>query len=404
MTQGCVLIEKNEHIQPKKSIMANILVFMCFFSFYYLFVFKTLPEVGISDILTMMQASFLFIVALTIVVSGHLTPNLGKKHITVSSLCMIATLPLLIVSRGYPCILFPIFLISVFFGISQLAYYKVFWTNTNSAKRSRIAGIIGFSAVILYFTTTIISSIGLNFIENIALCLLLITGSTLGSALIREGPEDSGNTRKMVYYPERRTIIFYAVPWVFFSFLNVTLTKNITIVTSALNSSSIYLFLYGSQVIGGVFGALIGGYFADKVGRRLTLVFSVALYGVSMAFRGFTDNGVTLLFSFIGEGLTWGIFLTLYCFVIWGDLSNTKNVEKTYAIGLATFYATAGLGVFNLFAGIPVIESTLSSCIMIFLAIIPIVLAPELLTSEAQEKNKLKKYMETVRKVADESE
>jgi magnesium-transporting ATPase (P-type) len=277
----------------------------------------------------------------------------------------------------------------------------VFWNSTDTIKRARIAGLIGFGSVIFYFTTNMVSLSVLNFSENIALCLLLVLGSLIGSIVFREEKNNDLIIKKIVYYPEKRTIIFYAGPWILFSFLNVTLTNNITAITSVLSSSTMYLLLYGSQVIGGVFGALIGGYFADKVGRRSTLAFSVALYGVSMAFRGFIDNGAAFVFSFIGEGLTWGVFLTLYCFVIWGDLSNTKNTEKIYGLGLLIFYLTAGLGVFNLFAGIPVVESTLISCIMIFLAIVPIVLAPELLTSDAQEKNRLRKYMETVRKVAD---
>ena len=69
----------------------------------------------------------------------------------------------------------------------------------------------------------------------------------------------------------------------------------------------------------------------------------------------------------LAKGLTWGIFLTLYSFVIWGDLSNTKSAGKTYAIGLMTFYITAAVGSFNLFAGISVVDSTLISCILNFL-------------------------------------
>jgi MFS family permease len=230
--------------------------------------------------------------------------------------------------------------------------------------------------------------------------MLLFASTTIGGLFVIEKFEDNALRTKAMYFPERKTIVLYAAPWVLFSLLNVTVAKNIT-VTSAVASSSIYLVLFSSQIVGGVCGALFGGYFADRVGRRLTLVFSVALYGVSMAFKGFTDNGIALLFSYIGEGITWGIFLTLYSFVIWGDLSNTKNAGKTYAIGLVAFYGTAAIGCFNLITGISVVNSTLISCILIFLAIIPIALAPELLPSEAQEKNKLQKYMTTARKIAD---
>lgn len=377
-------------------------MFTCFFCFYYTFVFRTLPEAGHNAFLTStLQAVFLLTVVISILTVSRLSSNLGKKHIIVFSLAALVCLPFLFISASFLYDIFFVTLIGVFFGISQLSAYTLFWNTTESLKRSRIAGLIGFIALICYFILYFVSST-LVFSANIGLCILLFAATTIGGLFIVEKADNNAShVHKTMYFPETRTILLYAAPWILFSFLNVTLAKNIA-VTSAITSSSLYLVLFSSQIVGGVCGALIGGYFADRVGRRLTLVFSVALYGVSMAFKGFTDNGVALLFSFIGEGLTWGIFLTLYSFVIWGDLSNTKNAGKTYAIGLAAFYGTGAIGSFNLISGISVVNSTLISCILIFLAIIPIALAPELLPSETQENSKLKKYMATVRKIANE--
>jgi Sugar (and other) transporter. len=401
---GCFTRDKNNAKQPNRAILINFLMFACFFSFYYALVYRILPEAGFdSSLTTILQAAFLFTVVITILIVSHLSDNLGKKHITIFSLTTIASLPFLIFTATFPYELFFIVLIGIFFGIAQLSAFTLFWKTTESLKRSRIAGIIGFAALICYFIMYFLSSDIVGYMGNIALCMLLFASTAIGSVFAVERDVDS-RLGKAMYFPERRTIILYAAPWVLFSFLNITLTKNITGITSAISTSSLYLVFFSSQIIGGICGALIGGYFADRVGRRLTLVSSVALYGVSMAFRGFIDNPGALLFSFIGEGLTWGIFLILYSFVIWGDLANTKNITKTYAVGLIAFYATAGIGVFNLFGDISVVDSTLISCILIFSAIVPIVFAPELLTSEAQERNKLKKYIETVRKVADESE
>ena len=351
MAIGCFAIDKKDSKQPKRAFLINFIMFTCFFSFYYTFVFRTLPEAGHNAFLTStLQAVFLFTVVISILIVSRLSNNLGKKHIIVFSLATIVCLPFLFVSATFLYDIFFVILIGVFFGISQLSAYTLFWNTTESLKRSRIAGLIGFIALICYFILYFVSST-LDYSANIGLCILLFATTTIGGLFIIEKVDNNASlVKKTMYFPETRTILLYAAPWILFSLLNVTLAKNITI-TSAITSSSLYLVLFSSQIVGGVCGALIGGYFADRVGRRLTLVFSVALYGVSMAFKGFTDNGIALLFSFIGEGLTWGIFLTLYSFVIWGDLSNTKNAGKTYAIGLVTFYVTAAVGSFNLISG-----------------------------------------------------
>jgi hypothetical protein len=404
MTIGCFTSKKTDAKQPTtRVVLIQFIMFTCFFFFYYTLVYRILPDAGFGRLTTILQTAFLFTVVITLLVVSRLNNNLGKRHIIVFSLTTLVSLPFLIVTNAFFYELFFIILIGVFFGIAQLSAFTLFWKMTGSLDRSRIAGTIGFSGLICYFILYFISSDILDFNGNIALCILLFACTAIVAFFALNSVSDKSAISKAVYFPERRTIILYAAPWVLFSFLNVTLTKNISGTTSAI-SSSLYLVLFSSQIIGGICGALIGGYSADKAGRRLTLVSSVVLYGVSMTLRGFTDNTGALLFSFIGEGLIWGIFLILYIFVIWGDLSNTKNITKTYTIGLVTFYATAGIGVLNLFSDISVVDSTLISCILIFSAIVPIVLAPELLTSDAQEKNKLRKYMETVRKVADESE
>jgi hypothetical protein len=403
MTIGCFTGKRNDAKQPTRVILVHFIMFTCFFFFYYTIIYRILPAAGFGSLTTILQTAFLFTIVITLLVVSRLNNNLGKRHITVFSLATLVSLPFLIVTNAFFYELFFIILIGVFFGIAQLAAYTLFWKMTGSLNRSRIAGVIGFLGLICYFILYFISSDILDFTGNIALCILLFACTTIVGFFALNTVGDNSAISKAVYFPERRTIILYAAPWVLFALLNVTLSKNISGTTSATNSS-LYLVLFSSQIIGGICGALIGGYSADRAGRRQTLVSSVALYGVSITLRGFTDNTGALFFSFIGEGLTWGIFLILYIFVIWGDLCNTKNITRTYAIGLVAFYATAGIGVLNLFSDISVVDSTLISCILIFSAIFPIVLAPELLTSEAQEKSKLKKYIETVRKVADESE
>jgi MFS family permease len=145
----------------------------------------------------------------------------------------------------------------------------------------------------------------------------------------------------------------------------------------------------------------LGGFLADK-GRRLTLVFSFAFFGISTTFKGFLNNDFTFFFAYLAEGICGGMLLTLYSFVIWGDLANRRNVSKVYSIGLISYYFFMGIGLLPTFlSGIDPLQSALISCLLIFASFLPIILAPELLSSDIQEKAKLKKYMKTVRKIAD---
>jgi MFS family permease len=125
------------------------------------------------------------------------------------------------------------------------------------------------------------------------------------------------------------------------------------------------------------------------------------LYGISSALAGISTNFALLYFVYFANGFSWGILLVMYTFVIWGDLSNKENCAKMYAIGFIVFYLTQGIGLLPLgqILQIPLVISSLGSCLLIFLSNIPIFLAPELLPSDFREKMRLKLHMSAVKKM-----
>lgn len=298
-----------------------------------------------------------------------------------------------------------LFIIGVFFSIAQLTSFTYFWNTTQSEERGRIGGIIGFISLQFFFISNYVFASSSDFFGKILIGIVLSIVAALAILLIRAPINGSAKKITAEYYAEKRTIILYSIPWILFSLINATLAKNISANTSELLSSSFYLFLVILQTVAALFGALGGGFIADHFGRRLTLALSVTLYGVSMVFRAFIANEVTFLFAFIAEGLSWGVLLMLYSFVIWGDLSNSKNCSKLYAIGLIAFYLATGIGQLPSFISeISLLGSALISCLMIFLSNLPIALAPELLSSDIREKMRLKKYMKTIKKIAKEAD
>ncbi|GAI45731.1 unnamed protein product, partial [marine sediment metagenome] len=102
------------------------------------------------------------------------------------------------------------------------------------------------------------------------------------------------------------------------------------------------------------------------------------------------------------DGIAFGIFTVAFIFVVWGDMSNGERGDKFYALGtipvpmaimlsllISPWLAKLGLsGTFSL------------ASILIFLAIIPIFLAPELLPEKVIKERGIRKYVEEAKKVA----
>jgi hypothetical protein len=289
--------------------------------------------------------------------------------------------------------------IGIFFSIGQLSFFIHFWYSTSSEERGRIGGLIGFIALPFYYFINILASSDLSINTTIIIGVMLSLIPVV--ALLLKPKNISSTTRKIGFYPEKRTIILYSIPWIIFSIINATLAKNITINTSEFVSSSILVNLVLLQTFSALIGALIGGWIADFFGRRLALATSVTLYGMGVALSGFIQNETLYYFVFTAEGLSWGILLTLYSFVIWGDLSNKDNCAKMYSIGLLIFYFSAGIGqVPSELSQIPLIASAFIACMLIFFSNAPIALAPELASMQLRDRIKMKMHIKAAKKAA----
>jgi hypothetical protein len=288
----------------------------------------------------------------------------------------------------------------VFFSAELLAFFCYFWKITLPEERGRVAGLIGLVTLPFYFIAVPVVAETLDFHTTVMLTIFLSLGTL---AIMLLGPQKAvlpskRNERKDRF--EKRTILLYTIPWILFSLINATLAQNISLSIMQQVSSSFYLFLLGLQVVGVIVGAGIGGIIADFIGRRLSLALSLTLYGTSSALVGLIQSNEIFSLAYIANGLSWGILLTLYIFVIWGDVANKENCAKMYSIGLATYYSALGLGLLSTqIAQIPLVVSALASCLLIFLSNVPLILAPELLPSDFRERIKLKLHMNTIRRI-----
>jgi MFS family permease len=387
----------------KRGLLLTIVFSLVFYTSYFVFAYYV-PEHFISSINNrlVVQTSFNFVVASTLIAASFFIHRIDKLSAIYA--CSLATsilaVLLFFVSMDIFRLTF-IFGIAIFFSVGQLAFLTYFWSLTAPEERGRVAGLNGFFSILTSFTIYAGVVGTLDFHGAVVLGIVLSLGPLVVILLKPKKTVLTAKKDDTGCYPEKRTVILYLIPWIMFSLINVTLAKNISFHISQQVPASLYLFLIVLQSIGTILGALSGGVTADFFGRRVSLAFSLTLYGISSALAGIASSFAVLYFVYFANGLSWGILLAMYSFVVWGDLSNKKNSAKMYAIGFIIFYVAQGIGLIptgQMFQ-MPLFSSALVSCLLIFLSNIPIFLAPELLPSVFRERIRLKWHMSAVKKI-----
>jgi MFS family permease len=349
------------------------------------------------------QASFNFVIVITLIVSSFFIGRINNLTlIYTSSIAIVLTTALLPVVPNENLKIAVLFGTGIFIGLGLLGFLTYFWKTTIPEERGRVSGLIGFVALPINFFVAYIVAPGLGFLGTISLNIIVNLAIVV---IVLLNPKKTMPTTKLIEeggYFEKRTVLLYTIPWVLFSLVNVTLAKNASAIISQEASSTSYLVLLGLQFIGVVFGCIAGGTIADFFGRRLSLAFSLTAYGTSAALLGIFTSNEVLSFVYILNGLSWGILFTIYIFVVWGDLSNKDNCAKMYSVGLATYYLTIGIGLLTQIS-IPVVISSLATCVLVFLSNIPIALAPEISSSHFRERMRMRRYVKAIKKIGEEA-
>ena len=388
----------------KRGFLVIMILYFNFLTWYYVYSIYVLRHVVGSSAETqlMVNPSFNFVIIVALILNSFFIHRFSKIRIVYRCSLATSTLTILLLFTSSIVLrLMIVFVAAIFFSIGQLAFFTYFWSLTASEERGRVTGLIGFFCLPFFYFVTFSIAETLDFSGTVMLGVILSLEPLVVKLLRPEKAMLTAKKDERGNYPEKRTIFLYLIPWVLFSLINATLARNISLHISQQVPSSFYLSLTGLQAIAAVFGALGGGIIADFFGRRLALAFSLTLYGISSALAGLVKNYEMFCLVYVANGLTWGVLLTLYLLVVWGDLANKENCARVYSIGLITFYLTMGVGSLLTYqmSEIPLIISSLVSCLLIFLSNIPLILAPELLSSDFRERIKIKLYMNVIRKI-----
>lgn len=156
--------------------------------------------------------------------------------------------------------------------------------------------------------------------------------------------------------------------------------------------------------ITGIF-ALIGGFLADRIGRKKIVMAGFIILGVEYAILSLFGKYAASWYMFTAfDGAAWGLFAAVFFMTLWGDLAGDGRKEKYYILGglpylLAGFLTVAIQNITTLTADLTSMSFSFAS-FFLFVAVLPLVYAPETLPDKAIKDRELKMYLEKAQQIA----
>ena len=299
------------------------------------------------------------------------------------------------------------FLLGASFGYGFPVCLAFFGEHTNIESRGRIGGLsifisIGLGLPFISLVFASFSITGLLSVSIIVFGVLLLIFRYIAV-------EETKLARKSSFMSliGNRTFLYYLIPWAMF------------IIVDELESSILEYFLKNylgdiffeqvrliNSILIAVFG-LIGGFLIDSIGRKKVVIYGFVSLGLTYALVGFLSNISWLWYVFgIIDGITWGLFIVIFILTIWGDISVGESKEGGYVIGVLPLFFGSILreALRRYLKLVPVYTSFSFASFFLFLAVIPLIYAPETLPEKVIRRKELRKYVEKAKKIREKYE
>jgi len=391
----------------KKDFLAVLIIIVNAFSWYfplYVFFQNTLErnKVGFSILLTALGIHFIGAIGFafmgTILVK-KLSSRTAFLCLWMSIGVMSSALLLILDVNNIAYLLSVSFLLGISLGLGFPSCLAYFGDYTFEENRGRLGGIAFFASGLGMLFVGLLVSMS-TFVIGV---LILTLWRSLGLVLFLLVKPEQEHEQSMADVSYRlaitdKSLVLYLIPWIMFCLVNFF---EYPIVTNFFGTDFSLLILIAEYGIGG-FSALAGGWFADSVGRKRIVIFGFIMLGIGYAVLGLFSSLIISWYLYIFlDGIAWGIFSLMFYLVIWADLAKNRTKERYYLIGVLPFIVAGYIQI--LFAPyadlIPISVAFSLASFFLFLAVLPLLYAPETLSEKEIEKKRLEKYLEDVKKV-----
>jgi len=402
-------IVTSDSSKDKRSILRGkvaILIVIADTLLWYLYAFNLLLGIvrtisaSYSEIITFLAINFLA-AAFFALTGATLIDKVGRRNPLLLIWLIFGTIssivPMLMeISVTSLSLMFFIFGASFGFGMPISMGY--FADSTSTENRGLTGGTIFLTVGIGAFLigTTNFSVVNTQF----AILTLLRTIGLIAFLILNPRENFPKNkSHSYIFILSQRSFLMYFVPWVMFCLVNQTSAR----ILYQFFGESFFTFLIATEIaLSGVF-AVVSGFFCDRVGRKIVAIVGFVMLGLGYAMLSiFPENIASWYFYTCVDGVAWGIFYAAFFATIWGDLAHGSPSDKYYAIGglpylLSNFlrfivgrYIAETFAIYTVFS---------LASFFLFLAVLPLMFAPETLPEKHIKERELKIYIEKAKKI-----
>lgn len=405
-----------EYSIDKRGFLVITSLFVSIFGWFYMAP-SILSEYELADPQNIsIWATFYISIVLSSIVGSLLSRKVGRNKFLYSwtiAGVIISLLPALFTSGSFGQVWALSLLFGASFGLgvpSCLAYFKEITVVENRGRIGAIALLIAnlivpFLAYAFSFETVDLTTISMIF--------ALLRG--LGFVVVYQKPEKLQQPAQINKDPSflsiirDRTFLLYFVAWSMFSlvdsFERVLVDNHVQ--EPLLNTMGIV------EPIVATISILIAGVLCDWIGRKkIVLSGFVAIgvaYGIIGLAYGMLEAELEILWYlyFIVDGIAWGIFLLIFFVILWGDIAKSDNSEKYYTIGSIPYFLSSiipALLTAKMVENINLSAAFSVASFFLFVAVMPLVFAPETLPEKKMELRRLRSFADEARKIKEKYE
>jgi MFS family permease len=391
-------------ITAKNALISIVLIgnTLAWYSSVFNFMNATIKEINLVYPETLILWSFNFLGAAISALAGTLIiKKLGQRWVPFISFWMLLGIVSSLIPFVYSdmaALLITSLLFGISFGLGMPVCLKFYTECTVTETRGRFSGIIFFLSVLGILSITAIENV--NIVPNV-LILSIWRAMGLVAFLSFKPPEKLGSQSRdtsFISILENRHFLFYFVPWLMFSLVNCL---SLPLQLANFDENSLRFLGLLESVLISCF-ALVGGFLSDFFGRKRMIIAGFIMLGMGYAILGMYPKELSAWYIYtIADGIAWGIFWALFVLTLWGDLSYGNASDKYYAIGGQPFLISNFLRFIlapYIAGAVPDYAIFSFAAFFLFLAVLPLMYAPETLPEKTIRERELKQYIDKAQK------
>ena len=204
-----------------------------------------------------------------------------------------------------------------------------------------------------------------------------------------------------------KTFLLYFVAWFMFPLVDMFERGLVDQFLTGWMPSLLDIMGVVEPIVAGL-SILIAGLLCDLIGRKKIVLSGFVALGVAYAIIGLAPLSIISWYLyFIVDGVAWGIFLLTFVLILWGDLSQLGTREKYYALGSIPFFLSSVIPLLLTQSFIEQVSLSAAfslASFFLFVAVMPLVFAPETLPEKKMELRRLRSFAEEARKAKEKYE